>query len=93
MEELYLRDTNKRRYFLYNNKRDRKQIILFSIYALTLVGPTIESFRGYRRIADSAWFLHPVICFMMFWVYFNSVISWQFSHSLELINKKVNHKI
>lgn len=35
------------------------------ISMLTVARPTIESARGYLSVRDSAWFLHPVICFIV----------------------------
>lgn len=81
MENLYLQDLAKRRYLLYKKERDRKKIIGYSFYALTLIGPTVEAFRGYIKIPDFAWFLHPIVCFLIFWIYFLSVLSWQIRHT------------
>ena len=77
MEHLYLKDLSKRRYFIYDKQKDRKKIIGYSLWALTIIGPTIESARGYFKIRDWAWFLHPIICYFMFWIYFLSVVNWQ----------------
>jgi len=90
MENLYLHDLKNRRYLLYNKKRDRGKIILYSIYALTVVGPIKESIRGFLRIPDPAWFLHPVVCFLIFWIYFLSVINWQFWHYWGIIKGRLN---
>ena len=90
MENLYLQDLSKRRYLLYKKERDRKKIIAYSFYALTLIGPTIEAFRGYLKKADMAWFLHPVVCFLIFWIYFLSVINWQSWHYLGTLRQKLN---
>ncbi len=89
MENLYLRDLNNRRYLLYRKDRDRKRIIMYSLYALTLVGPTITSIRGFMRLPDIAWFLHPIVCFLMFWIYFISVVNWQSWHYLGIIKRKL----
>lgn len=88
MENLYLKDLSRRRYHIYNKARDRKKIIAFSFWALTLVGPTTESLRGFRKIRDPAWFLHPIVCFLIFWVYFLSVLNWQFWHYLEIVRQR-----
>ncbi|PJE69352.1 hypothetical protein COU96_00235 [Candidatus Shapirobacteria bacterium CG10_big_fil_rev_8_21_14_0_10_38_14] len=85
MENLYLKDLSNRRYFIYKKDRDREKIILYSLYALTLVGPIFHAAKGFRRLPDLAWFLHPVVCFLMFWVYFLSVLNWQFWNRLGII--------
>ena len=89
MENLYLKNLSKRRYYVYEKKRDRKKIIFFSIYALTWIKPTIEAVKGFLQIPDIAWFLHPVVCFLIFWIYFLSVINWQIWHYLGIIKKKL----
>lgn len=88
MEDLYLRDLNRRRYFLYKKERDHKKIIAYSLYATTFVLPTVEATKGFLKIPDPAWFLHPLICFGIFWIYFTSVINWQFWHHLGQIKKR-----
>lgn len=74
MQDLFLRDFSKRRYHLYDHKKDKTKIILYSLYSLTIILPLIESIRGYFKKPDVAWFLHPIICFNMFWVYFFAVL-------------------
>ncbi|MBM4402097.1 MAG: glycosyltransferase family 2 protein [Candidatus Cloacimonetes bacterium] len=76
LENLYLRDLNRRRYHVYKKTRDRGKIVAYSFWALSFIGPTIESVRGFRRLRDPAWFLHPMVCFLIFWVYFVSVLNW-----------------
>jgi glycosyltransferase involved in cell wall biosynthesis len=78
MEKLYLRDLLHRRYLVYDKNKDRRKVILYSLSALTLVWPTFQAIRGYLKIHDWAWFYHPIISFCMFWIYFLSVVNWQF---------------
>jgi len=79
-EDLYQRDFSQRRFFLYDKKKDRKRIIAFSFYSLTLIGPLFEAFKGYLKIKDIAWFLHPIVCFITFWIYFTSTIKARLKH-------------
>ena len=74
LSELYLRDFSQRRYFLFRPQKDKLKIAGFSVYALSIILPTLDSFRGYLKKPDSAWFLHPLVCFLMFWLYFFAVI-------------------
>lgn len=69
IEKYYFEDHSKRRYSIYEPSKDRLSLILFIIYAATFIGPLIDSFRGYSKIKDSAWFLHPFICFSMLILY------------------------
>lgn len=57
----------KRKYLVYNpdSPDDRRNLFWFVFYALTLIQPLSVSIRGYTTIADVAWFLHPVMCFLM----------------------------
>ena len=74
MKDLYLKDFQKRRYLIYNPKKDKLKIIAYSLYSLTLVLPAIKALKGYLKIKDLAWFLHPIVCFLTFWIYFLAVI-------------------
>ena len=61
----------KRRYLIYNPKKitDNIKLLLFIIYTITFIKPIIDSIRGYIVIRDSAWFLHPVICWVYLYAY------------------------
>ncbi len=74
MRELYMDEYENRRYFLYDPKRDKVRIILYSLSSLTLVWPIMEALWGFWRIPDLAWFWHPVVSFFMFWIYFFAVM-------------------
>jgi len=79
MAELYLGDIQQRRYLIFNPQKDKLKIIAYSFYSLTFVGPIFHALRGYLKIRDPAWFLHPLICFSMFWIYFLAVIKNKFN--------------
>ena len=68
MEQFYLKKNNNRRYSVYES-RDLIKLILYVIYALTIVKPLIDSFRGYAKIRDTAWFFHPVLAFSLCLIY------------------------
>ena len=48
----------------FRQPKDIMRLIWFVICSLTLVEPILLSFRGYLKIRDKAWFLHPVVCIM-----------------------------
>ncbi len=73
--QLYFKKKQMRRYHLYNEKTDMPKLILFIFLALTIVQPTWLAIRGYLRIKDPAWFLHPVVCFCTTIVYAYTVAS------------------
>ena len=66
-EKFYDRYRGKRKYLVYNpnSTRDRINLIKYILFSFTLVVPLYESIRGYFRIRDIAWFLHPLICILM----------------------------
>ena len=50
----------KRRYEIFS-KKELWRLGLAIFYSVTLVIPFIESVRGYIKIRDKAWFLHPLM--------------------------------
>ncbi len=90
LEDLYLRDLSRRRYLLYDKKRDQRKILAYVFYSLTLVLPTIFAARGYLKKRDSAWFLHPVMCWLIMMIYALSVINWQTWNYLGILKRKLN---
>ncbi len=73
MEQFYIKTYNDRRYSVYEPK-DKIRLILFILYAITFVKPTFDAFRGYIKIHDIAWFLHPFLCFALFTIYSSVII-------------------
>lgn len=69
MEKYHFEDHSKRRYSVYDPNRDRWALIGFIFYASTLILPTIDSFRGFLKVRDIAWFMHPVMCLGILFVY------------------------
>jgi len=51
-----------RRYSVYE-KKDFWKLILFILISVTFVVPILDSLRGYLKIRDAAWFIHPILCF------------------------------
>lgn len=72
-EKMYLKDLHKRRYLLYDPKKDFFKLAKFVLFAVTFVQPFWLSVKGYFKINDIAWFLHPVICFL-------TVVNYGFSY-------------
>lgn len=62
MAKYHIEDKSKRRYSVFE-KKDIKKLIWFIFISLTFIKPTIDAFRGYKKIHDVAWFLHPFMCF------------------------------
>lgn len=53
---------------------DVLRLIWTVVVCATFVVPLYDSVRGWRKIHDSAWFLHPVLCFVMVILYSFAVI-------------------
>lgn len=72
-----LRGTRKYLVFNWHSSEDWLHIISYMFFSLTFIQPIIFAIRGYRRIPDVAWFLHPVMCFVMVVGYIISEIEYQ----------------
>lgn len=65
-----------RRYGILSNK-GIIQLGISIVICVTLIIPLIDSFRGYRKIHDNAWFLHPLLCFSFVIIYSWAIIKGQ----------------
>ncbi len=68
VDQFYDQQAKTRRYSLYEPK-DFWKLMVFLIYSLTFVKPLYDSVRGYRKVHDFAWFLHPILCFSLTIIY------------------------
>lgn len=61
----------KRIYHVYDpsSSKDRQNLWKFVFFSLTLVQPLWVSIRGFYKIHDVAWFLHPVMSLCMTFAY------------------------
>jgi glycosyltransferase involved in cell wall biosynthesis len=74
MRQYHFEDNSKRRFSVYM-KGDLPKLLLFILYAVTIIKPTYDAARGYMRIRDTAWFLHPIMCFGIAGIYTYGTIS------------------
>ena len=76
LKELYLEKQLLRRYHIvrWNKVGDVGMLGLFVMYSVTIVQPLWLSIRGWLKIRDMAWFVHPVLCFLTTLVYAEQVI-------------------
>ena len=74
MKKYYLQDQSLRRYHMYSPS-DKWNLFKFIFFSITFVKPLYDSFRGYRKIKDVAWFLHPLMCIVILFVYGLAIIS------------------
>lgn len=75
MEIQYFKNIKKRRHPVYVAETDRLNLIKYIIYSLTFIKPTFDAIRGYIKVRDKAWFLHPLVCFSYLIVYSWAVIA------------------
>lgn len=69
IEKYHFVDHTKRRYSIYDPAADQLALIGFVIYASTIIVPTVDAIRGYIKVPDLAWFLHPLMCLGILLVY------------------------
>ncbi|OGG11300.1 hypothetical protein A2Z00_02355 [Candidatus Gottesmanbacteria bacterium RBG_13_45_10] len=57
----------KRKYLVYDpfSDKDKRNLLKYIIFSLTIIQPLYVSIRGYIKIREFAWFLHPLMCFLM----------------------------
>ncbi len=65
MQLHYQKRKADRRYLVFDpkSKRDSIRLFMFVIFSITFIQPIYVSLKGYVRIRDIAWFLHPIVCF------------------------------
>lgn len=68
IEQFYFKTKENRRYSVYM-PADTLKLLLFIVFALTFIKPTIDAARGYLKIHDIAWFLHPVLSITLLFIY------------------------
>jgi glycosyltransferase involved in cell wall biosynthesis len=79
MDKYYLQSTSERRYKLFDGEKYKIKLLLFVLYSMTIVKPLIDSFRGWVKVPDSAWFVHPFMCLAVVYIYGTSIIKNQFT--------------
>lgn len=67
----------ERRYSVFEPK-DKWKLFWFVCISLTIIIPLADSIRGFRKIHDPAWFLHPFLCFVLVVLYGWIIIKHQF---------------
>ncbi len=69
IEKYHFEDQSKRRYSIYDSKVDKLSLFLFIIYSVTIIMPVVDAVRGYMKVQDPAWFVHPFMCLGILLVY------------------------
>lgn len=76
-----------RSYYVFNknNARDRLHIALFVVYSLTFIQPFLVSIRGFLVVPDTAWFLHPIVCFVAACSYGLAEVSYRVNNCIKRV--------
>jgi len=61
-------------------------ILSFSLYSLLILPTLFDSFRGFFRKPDPAWFFHPLACWLTWWIYFTVTLKYKL-HLLKSVNR------
>lgn len=69
IEKYQLEEAFKRRYYIYDPKKDRLKLFRYIILSITVVVPLKDSIKGFMKITDLAWFLHPFMCIAFVAIY------------------------
>lgn len=80
IEKYHFEDHSKRRYSVYDPKEDKIQLIYFIVYSISIVLPIIDAIRGFSKIPDIAWFVHPFMCLGILIVYGITTIREEFKN-------------
>jgi len=75
--KIFIRDFDKRRY-KWEASFLRK--VYAALVMLTFIVPLYHSIRGYRKIKDFAWFIHPFVCFVVILSYLKMFFCWKLFH-------------
>jgi len=53
----------------FSKPQDIRRLLWFILCSLTLIEPLCLSIRGYLKVKDLAWFVHPIACLMTLSIY------------------------
>lgn len=82
----YQKRSHERRYKVFDPDRtkDVLRLIVFILCSCTFIQPLYVSVKGYMKIKDPAWFLHPIFCFSM-------VVTYAFAISTKFFENLTKH--
>lgn len=72
----YQKRSRDRRYKVFDpeSKEDIFRIFLFILFSSTFIQPIYVAVKGYLKIPDRAWFVHPIFCFCIMSIYTYAVM-------------------
>lgn len=72
--------------FDYNSPKDRWNLFKCMIFSLTFIQPFLRALKGYMKVREPAWFLHPVVCFVAVVMYTRSEIKYLLGKSFKKLS-------
>lgn len=69
VEKYQFEDVSRRRYFIYDYKKDKLKLAKYVIISVTFVIPLFHAIRGFVKVRDVAWFIHPFMCIAFLIIY------------------------
>ncbi len=81
VDQFYMQSGTKRRYSVYYPE-DKWKLFVFIFYAVTIVRPLFDSIRGFFKVRDIAWFIHPFMCLAVVYLYGLAIIKASFKKNL-----------
>jgi len=62
VEKYHFQELSKRRWSVVM-PGDGMGVVMFVIFSLTFIKPALDALKGFIKIRDFAWFVHPLMCF------------------------------
>ncbi len=76
VEKYHFQDISKRRWSVVM-PGDGFAVALYVFYSITFIKPLWDALRGFVKIRDVAWFIHPLMCFMTTLIYAYVVLKYK----------------
>lgn len=74
LHHIKLKDRRRYKVFDSRSTRDVVNMLKFILFTITFVQPLWEALKGYVKVRDRAWFLHPIACWIFLSGYAFAVI-------------------
>lgn len=87
VKKYHFEDHSKRRWSVVV-PGDELGVFLFVVYSLTLVLPLYDSLKGYLKIRDVAWFMHPLMCLGTTFIYGYMTIQFGLKKTLSFLRRQ-----
>lgn len=86
IKHLYYDKLRGKRSYLTFDPRSKKELFrlfLFIIFSITFIVPLMRSVKGFLKVREKAWFLHPLVSFIALFFYTTSELKFQLDRFLK----------